>query len=97
MVGGKVIEVLLYQRDGELRIWINVRGTGSEARDTCAIVVEATPSASCVDVGDSIWWQGQHAFWTPRARYFTDFKLRRIGFSGVSRPALDDVLINYTA
>lgn len=86
MVGGKVVETILCERDGQRRIWINVRGTGSEHRDHCAIYVEDSHAAQCVEVGDSLWWQGQHAFWTPRKRHFEDYKLRRIGYSGVARP-----------
>lgn len=97
MVGGKVIETLEYERNGERRVWINVRGIGSEKNNTSAISVEDSPAARCVEIGDSLWWQGQHAFWTPRGRYFSDYKLRRMGCSGQDRPVPDELLHAFTA
>jgi hypothetical protein len=82
MVGGKVIETI----DTGDKVWINCRGTGCEKNNECAIYVERTPEARSVSLGDSIWWQGRHAFWTPKGRHFEDRKLIRWGFSGVSRP-----------
>lgn len=71
-------------------VWINCQGTGSEAKNQCAIYVERTPEARSVSVGDKIWWQGSWAFWTPRSldgpMPFEDKKIPRWGYSGVSRP-----------
>lgn len=86
MVGGRVIETIPCVVDGEARVWINVRGTRGEHGNTCAVYVEDAPSARSVSEGDSLWWQGSWAFWTPRVGGFSDYRLRRIGCSGVSRP-----------
>lgn len=92
MVGGRVVETVPFTRDGERRIWINVRGTRSEHRQTLGIYVADSPAARSVSEGDSIWWQGSHAMWTPRVGGFNDYRLDRIGYSGVSRPEPDELL-----
>jgi hypothetical protein len=81
MVGGKVIEVI--QMDG--RVWIDVRDT-VHPTDTCAIYVERTPDAERVMIGDSLWWQGREAYWTPQTREYEDKAIPRIGYSCVARP-----------
>ena len=84
-VGGKVIETI----DTGSRVWINTEEVLNG--QTCAIYVERTPAALSVSPGDSVWWQGSWAMWTPkdkhgRAYSKADMHLARIGFSGVSRP-----------
>lgn len=84
-VGGRVVETILMPG----RVWVNTREP--QSGDLCAIYVESTPAARCITEGDSVWWQGQRAFWTPRAGSFrdaapfSDMSLRRIGCSGISR------------
>lgn len=83
MVGGIVVETIVLDD----RVWIEVEEAGSSsAGQRCALHVERTAPAECVSEGDSLWWQGTAAYWTPSTRSFTDFKLKRIGFSGVGRP-----------
>ncbi len=77
-VGGKVIETLVLAD----KVWVNTSDHGDE----CAIYVERTPESRTIGEGDSVWWQGERAFWTPRNRAFRDRPLQRIGCSGVSRP-----------
>lgn len=83
-VGGRVVETIVLPD----KVWVNTRD-GSERR-TCAIYVERTAESRTISEGDSVWWQGGTAFWTPRSLGddppFSDKKLRRIGFSGVPRP-----------
>ena len=105
MVGGEVIEVAILKD----RVFIDCRDRTYE-RDTCAIYVERSPNALRVRPGDMVWWQGYRAFWTPKANRLTDeeskkkghkagvdyeIELIRIGYSGVDRPADDDILENY--
>lgn len=96
-VGGKVIEVL----DCGDRVWVNTREQKWDAdlrvmRDRrcvakgckcseCAVYVERTDAALLIEPGDSLWWQGRDAMWTPHAGGKSDRKLRRIGYSGVER------------
>jgi hypothetical protein len=93
-VGGKVCEVI----DTGDRVWIDtknvVRHTKTGKRlytEHCAIYVRRDDRSRCVSVGDSVWWQGRHAMWTPRAKDGSvltgpDVLLDRIGYSGVKRP-----------
>lgn len=95
MVGGKVIEVI--QLDGET--WVDVRDVHDE-RHTCAIYVERSTNSERIGIGDSLWWQGPWAMWTPKANHSDswqgpeprkcgvdyDIQIERIGFSGVRRP-----------
>ncbi len=82
-VGGKVIETI----DIGNRVWINTQENPSES---CAIFVERTSQSLCISEGDSVWWQGSYAYWTPKNRQgkrvgSVEVRLKRIGFSGVSR------------
>jgi hypothetical protein len=84
-VGGKVVETIVLPD----KVWVNTSDHG----DLCAIYVERTAEARSIDIGDSLWWQGRYAYWTPRhGRFrhdppFRDRAIRRIGFSGVERTA----------
>lgn len=79
-VGGKVVEIIVCPD----RVWVNTRER-PEHRSTCAVYVERTPEALSISEGDTLWWQGRHAMWTPKSGAFHDRKLNRIGFSGISR------------
>lgn len=88
-VGGTVVEVVDVPARG--LVWVDTR-EHQTARQTVAIYVERTPEALSVSEGDSVWWQGPWAFWTPRTGSlkhdppFVDKKLKRHGYSGVERP-----------
>lgn len=84
MVGGIVKEVIQL-RDAT---WVDCQGTGSESRETCAVYIVKSEG---IEPGDKFWWQAGYAFWTPQLGNFSDFKLERIGFSGVARPT-DDLI-----
>jgi sugar lactone lactonase YvrE len=89
MVGGIIIDIVKISPE---KWWLNCveTGLGSGAgRQTCAIYVN--PIGEPVEVGDNLWWQGGHAYWTPDGRSRTDVKLPRIGFSGVPHPHRDSV------
>jgi len=94
MVGGTVIEIIT---TGD-RLWINCQDKGDE----CAILVRRCHKAQSVSEGDTIWWQGGAAYWTPKfnriprpkdsalaqkAGQHYDIRLERIGCSGVARPS----------
>lgn len=95
MIGGKVIEIIDCKDDN--RIWINCREWLSTEqrflRSECAIYVERDAKARSVSEGDTVWWQGGYAMWTPqgfhpngRTGIDFDIRLNRIGGSGVKRP-----------
>jgi hypothetical protein len=83
MVGGVVIEVITLPD----RLWINTMNR-KRLDDRCAIYVERNETSERIKPNDSLWWQGDHAFWTPHNRRVDspfDIMIRRIGFSGISR------------
>jgi hypothetical protein len=61
MVGGKVIETVLQAG----RVWVNVCDR-VHPKDTCAIYVERNANSEAIQMGDSLWWQGGVAYWTPQ-------------------------------
>ena len=85
MVGGVVIEIILLAD----RVWIDCRDRAHTC-STCAIYVERNADSEAIRVGDSVWWQGTFAFWTPTSHEFEDRKIERIGFSGVERPNIQE-------
>lgn len=81
-VGGKVVETIVL---GD-RVWIATREPEYPLDEPTAIYVERTAEARTISEGDSVWWHGVNAYWTPRNRAFEDRPLRRIGYSGRFRP-----------
>ena len=77
-VGGKVIEVI----PGEDRVWVNTL----DYSEKCAIYVQRNNDSEQIKAGDSLWWQGREAYWTPQDAHVIDHPIPRIGFSGVERP-----------
>ena len=106
MVGGLVIQIAEVVWDGSPRLFLNCQEqvwSSKEQRQvstkqTCAIFVEPDERTPYVEFGDTVWWHGDTAFWTPRDRSDgalmalalalgitdpVDVKLRKIGGSGV--------------
>lgn len=97
MVGGTVIEVCdaEHTKDAiyvDCADWVK----GRRHPETCAIYVVRSPDSEKIQVGDSLWWQGEWAYWTPAANRSAkgskagvdyDIKIERIGFSGVTLPS----------
>lgn len=83
-VGGRVAEVV---RVNDAKVWVNTDDSRNpEFPNYCAVYVN--PDGHDIQMGDSLWWQGDTAYWTPQDRPFGvfDVPLKRIGFSGVARP-----------
>lgn len=83
MVGGKVIEVKrMTTENGRdvIRVWC------VDKFDECAIYIE--PQKDSPLPGDSVWWQGRVAMWTPADRRFVDKELPRVGYSFDPRQAV---------
>jgi hypothetical protein len=80
-VGGTVIDTV---NCGE-KVWINTRER-EQSTQTCAIYVENTPAARCVQSGDIVWWQGGVAYWTTANKKVVEHKLTKVGFSGIEKP-----------
>lgn len=74
MIGGRVIEV---RPEGDkTRIWVV---DTQVPFDEAAIYVFT--QSEMPEVGDSVWWQGRKAYWTPVNRRFLDRPLDRFGSS----------------
>lgn len=88
MVGGTIIGIAK-SKDSSL---IHVQ----DKKDTCRIrILEKTEignKAISVEIGDRIWWQSGHAYWTPKKNYGKhndeskggvdyDIRLTKIGYS----------------
>lgn len=83
MVGGTVITTI---EDGNC-IYVNCRENIKRGfAQTCAIYVERNADSEQIRPGDSIWWQGGRAMWTPTDRRFTDREIPRRSYSGVRSP-----------
>lgn len=63
------------------RVWVATTEREYPNDEPTCIYVERTPASRTISEGDSLWWQGRWAFWTPSNRAFTDMRLRKIGFS----------------
>lgn len=82
MVGGTIVDVV---KVSPQKWWVNcVENFRRNPPNQCAIYLD--PQGERPEVGDSLWWQGRHAMWTPADKSRVDVKLPRIGFSGVSHP-----------
>jgi hypothetical protein len=91
MVGGKVVEIVMEPH----RIFLNVQDK-TYPKDRCGIYVLRDADSEQVEVGDSVWWQGNKVFWTPEATLLgsdvVDYPLDRVSYSGVNHPLGNDVL-----
>lgn len=94
MVGGIVTETV-WLAD---RIWIGCVDADENRHGKCAIYVERNQQSEKIKPGDSVWWQGGFAMWTPldnkgktgnKSGVDYDIRIPRIGSSGVSRPPVD--------
>ena len=89
MTGGYVIETILTTED---TVWINCRDKVNHG--TCGIYVPGTEEARSVSPGDTIWWHGFTAYWTPVTTYDhegervgpADIEMNKIGYSTSVRP-----------
>jgi hypothetical protein len=84
MVGGKIMNIVT---DGPEDKWVQCVDR-TYSNDTCAIRVKTREP---LKVGDSLWWQGRQAFWTPKPdEGREDIPLERIGYSHSKIP--DDII-----
>lgn len=92
MVGGIVIEVIQSVDSRPDVIWVNAKETVRGYNDEGAIYVEKNDTSLQIKSGDSIWWQGRFAMWTPKdvtdgkCGVDYDIQIPRVGYSGVARP-----------
>lgn len=98
MVGGVVIEVAeVPDRPTILFVDCVERRSAGSKPQTCAIFVEKNENSLQIQIGDSLWWQGRLAMWTPykiaqataKLKQGVDFDVQipRVGYSGVTHPS----------
>lgn len=80
MVGGIIIDSAICNVCKPPRQYLWVMGHGDEMQISVALADERPM------IGDSIWWQGQNAYWTPGDRRFADRRLGRLGYSHSPKP-----------
>jgi len=93
MVGGTV-SIVQRAREGEIQI--QVVGEGCERYDRLAVNVPDNEETRRIQPGDSMWWQSDSCYWTPRANRAGlgrsgidyDLRIKRIGYS--YRPTPED-------
>lgn len=98
MIGGRVIEVAEVPDRPDV-LFVDVADRPYRTVETCAIYVERNEQSLQIEVGDTVWWHGRLAMWTPQsnigyhlhddAQQGVDFdiKIPRIGYSGVQHPS----------
>lgn len=85
MVGG----VVIYYKDEGKEVFLDCKERNR--KDTCGIMVESNRISRAIGLGDSVWWQGEFAYFTPKASKMKqqgidfDIEIKRIGPSGVRR------------
>lgn len=94
MVGGIVLEVCNHPTERN-KIYVNCGDRPYSKVQECALYVENSKISQQIEIGDSLWWQGGVAYWTPqnnrgksglRCGIDFDIQIRRIGYSGVEHP-----------
>jgi len=85
-VGGKIVEVL----DTEDSYWVNTYDDHVE----CAVYIDKEGGKE-PQVGDTLWWQGRKAYWTPQPHTDGDpfdIAIPKISGSGVNRPRPEEIV-----
>lgn len=89
MIGGTVVHVKALQD----KIWVECEEDNRPCK--CAIYVDRNSNSEQISPGDSVWWQGGFALWTPyknrgrpglKSGKDYDIRIPKIGFSGVKSP-----------
>jgi len=84
-VSGNIVQIY----EGTDRLWVNTHDHG----DYCAVFIEKTENK--IELGDTLWWQGGKAFWTPKDKSVVEVPINRIGCSGVNHPLGKEYEISY--
>lgn len=83
MIGGTVLEVCNVPNRPEV-IFVNVGDRPYSFLETCGVLVENNEKSQGIEIGDSLWWQSGHCYWTPMDRRESDIKIKKVGYSGVT-------------
>lgn len=85
MIGGVIIDVAY--RGPAVRLWCvdphDASGSHKiSIHGECGVLISAT--GEIPGVGDSVWWQASHVYWTPKDKRFVDWPLLKIGAASSS-------------
>lgn len=73
MIGGTIINI------EEFKDKIRLDLVDDKTKDKLSVYVELSAAAKCIQEDDSAWVQNQWVLWTPKMRYFHDYKLNKVG------------------
>ena len=99
MVGGTVVEVASHPERLDV-LFVNVVEKPYSNVQSCGVFVERNQMSERIRVGDSLWWQSETCYWTPkenkemyagrtdvmRCGIDRDIKIPKKSFSGVPNP-----------
>lgn len=88
-VGGKVIQVFQFPKSDLM--WVNTLDQGDEP---CSVLAGG-PRAHEISLGDTVWWQGKHCYWTPQSKSEQDVPLDKCSASGIRHPLGEEFTIRY--
>lgn len=80
MVGGKIIDSAVCHVCNPPRQYLWVMDGTTEMQISVRLA-EIHP-----EIGDSVWWQGDKAYWTPADGRFADKAIERLGYSHSPKP-----------
>ena len=75
MVGGMIIAVV----KGAKKITATVGEQPYSKLNT--LCVDLAPTEHDLDLGDTLWWQGKYAYWTPADHSREDVRIPRLSYS----------------
>lgn len=69
------------------RLWVDTREPDRPFDTPVGVFLEDGPTSRAVRVGDSLWWHGRFAYWTPKGstpqeyQGRSDIPIRRVSYS----------------
>jgi hypothetical protein len=75
MIGGTVINT------EELKDSVRIDVITDQYKENHHVYLELTAAAKCIQEDDSLFFNSEYAFWSPKSRAFRDYKLNKISDS----------------
>ena len=94
MIGGKVVEVCNVPNRHDV-LFVEVADRPYSRVERLGVLVENNSISARIEIGDSIWWQGEFCYWTPQwldgekfrdvdTSLCRDIKIPKRSYSGVT-------------
>lgn len=71
MIGGTVLNTIYSETFVEIKV------IDDKTKETASFYAKPTDAARCVQKDDTVWKEADWILWTPKMRYFHDYKLER--------------------